>query len=127
MGKLADSKSVRVALKRSAAMKKRASATKIPPALDPLALENSALRERNADLVGQIERLSQSRMIGVSEESDMTRIRVEHAAMRTEQNELALYFREHFREEIDRGDHQGMTLSKIVQMYLSRVKRGGVQ
>lgn len=105
----------------------RKQVTKISAALDPLALENSALRERNEDLVGQIERLSQSRMIGPTEEVDMQRIRAEHAAMRTEQNELGLYLRNHFQEEIDRGDHHGMTLSKIVQMYLSRVKRGVTQ
>ena len=90
-----------------------------------LRLENAGLREKIADLVGQLERARASRLISPNEEQAIAELRKQHAEMSAEQNAIGLFLRKNFAAEIDRGEHMGIGLGELVCKYLAKVKHGG--
>ncbi len=88
-------------------------------------LENASLREVNADITAQLRKARASRLLSPSEEEAIARLRAEHHEMNQQQNQLGLFLRNNFAEEIARGEHTGMSLVDVITKYLSRVKHGG--
>lgn len=64
--------------------------------------------------------LRSNRALLTSEVEEIAKIRAEHRAMMDRENELALFLREHYKDEIALGQHGGMTLVQVVQRYLGR-------
>jgi hypothetical protein len=87
-----------------------------------LASENAGLRERIEDLSAQLTKARASRLLSPSEEEAIARLRAEHHEMNQQQNQIALFLRHNFAEEIVRGEHAGMSLVDVITKYLSRVK-----
>lgn len=83
----------------------------------------ASLRETNNDLNFQVRELLSSHPITATELAEIARIRAEHLALIETQNTIALYLRNFYADEIERGDHAGMALETVVKMYLGRYKR----
>lgn len=103
----------------------------VPPSVeDVLRDEISTLRselraanERIADLSGQIKQHGESRVIAPYEEEAIREQARGFNAMNDQQNEIAKYLREHYAQEIARGEHAGMTLVEVLKRYLSRERQ----
>jgi hypothetical protein len=83
----------------------------------------ASLRETNRDLDAQVRELLSSHPITAAELSEISRIRAEHLSLIETQNAIAVYLRNFYADEIERGDHAGMELETLVKMYLGRYKR----
>lgn len=92
-----------------------------------LRAENAGLRERNADLVAQLAEAKSSTLMTPAQLQAIATMRAEHAEMTAEQRKIALFLRDNFRAEIERGEHAGMSLSEVLIKYLARVKHGGAE
>lgn len=67
-----------------------------------------------------VKELRSNRALLTSEVEEIARIRAEHISMSEQQNELALFLREHYKDEIGLGQHGGMTLVQVLVKYLGR-------
>lgn len=55
-----------------------------------------------------------------SEVDEIATVRAQHRNMMDEQNDIALFLREHYKDDIALGQHNGMTLVQVVTKYLGR-------
>jgi hypothetical protein len=55
-----------------------------------------------------------------SEVEEIARLRVEHLQMQDDINKLALFLRDHYKNEIALGQHLGVSLVDVVSRYLGR-------
>ena len=87
-----------------------------------LKMENAGLRDRNADLVGQIDWHSKAITISPENLEAMQCQRNEFDAMKHEQDEIAKFLRIAYANEISAGAHNGRSLSDVVTAYLGELK-----
>jgi hypothetical protein len=80
-----------------------------------LTTRNSDLFQQNQDLMAAGPGLSEPQKV------ELQRKEKEYQDMHRQISRIALYLRNHFQKEIDRGDHAGMDLAEVVTMYLGRV------
>lgn len=95
---------------------------RVPIEQDPLFLENAALRERVADLVGQIARYDGASLLTEGQAAANLEIRTAFDVMNAEQNSIGLFLRNQYAAEIDAGFHRHRTFPEIIISYLTELK-----
>jgi predicted nucleic acid-binding Zn-ribbon protein len=87
-----------------------------------LETEKAGLLERNADLAAQVVELRAAELLTPAQAEAIATLRREHTEMSAEINKLGIFLRRNFEAEIQRGEHEGMSLSSVIIRYLGRVK-----
>lgn len=87
-----------------------------------LKMENAGLRDRNADLVGQIDWHSKAITISPENLEALKTQRDQFDAMKYEQDEIAKFLRIAYANEIAAGAHNGRSISDVVNFYLGELK-----
>ncbi len=83
--------------------------------------EISRLEKLNADQDRQIRELLKSGA-SLADVEQYSRTKKEYDAMKTDVDKIALFLREHMKEEIASGKHAGMSLAEVCVMYMRRGK-----
>jgi len=83
-------------------------------------LPDISLRRKNADLGKQVEVLRSSRLISPEELELIAKVREENKQYRADQNSIVMWMRNNRTDEINRGEHTGLSFSETVIRYLAR-------
>jgi len=82
---------------------------------------NDRLKDLNADLDGQVRDLLKSHPISDSELADIARVRQEHVMAKKEIEDVVIYVRNNFGEEMARGRFAGMNMAQMVLTLLGEL------
>lgn len=86
--------------------------------------ELASARTLIRDLDHQVRESLKRKAITPEEEERFIEVHQAYLRLNKEQNEIALFLRANFAQEIASGAHGGMSLSQVVCMYLGRVAAG---